>query len=382
MLRAPRSRGNFATAVADRPAKQIPAMVRTSFEVTQGPVMNETNTKTPGKRGAAGWPPAASEPAGGATPPCAAWDGKFDDPRVTLKGEPRAIVPFSRFETLWLNTGTLCNIACHNCYIESSPSNDRLAYLSRAEAQEFIAEAAGLAQPPTEIGFTGGEPFMNPDIIGLLEDALAAGFRVLVLTNAMRPMHKLEAPLASLNERFPGRLAVRVSLDHYEAARHEAIRGKRTWSPTLAGLGWLAARKFDLAVASRTLWGETAASLRSGFARLFAAEHIPIDAHDPARLVLFPEMDDHAEVPEITEHCWGILGKAPSSVMCATSRMVVKRKGAHRPAVVSCTLLPYDAAFEMGATLSEAMRPVPLNHPHCARFCVLGGGSCSVKVSR
>jgi len=63
--------------------------------------------------------------------------------------------------------------------------------------------------------------------------------------------------------------------------------------------------------------------------------------------------------------------------MCASSRMVVKRKGEARPSVVACTLLPYDDAFDLGATLAEASRAVPLNHPHCARFCVLGGGSCS-----
>ncbi|MGE5565620.1 MAG: radical SAM protein, partial [Parcubacteria group bacterium] len=30
-----------------------------------------------------------------------------------------------------------------------------------------------------------------------------------------------------------------------------------------------------------------------------------------------------------------------------------------------------------GATLAEALGEVPLNHPHCAKFCVLGGASCS-----
>jgi hypothetical protein len=63
--------------------------------------------------------------------------------------------------------------------------------------------------------------------------------------------------------------------------------------------------------------------------------------------------------------------------MCATTRMVVKRKGADRPSVVACTLLPYDPRFDLGSTLAEASRPVPLNHPHCARFCVLGGAACS-----
>jgi hypothetical protein len=64
-------------------------------------------------------------------------------------------------------------------------------------------------------------------------------------------------------------------------------------------------------------------------------------------------------------------------MMCASARMVVKRRGADRPAVVACTLLPYDPAFELGATLAEAARPVALNHPHCAKFCVLGGAACS-----
>jgi hypothetical protein len=94
-------------------------------------------------------------------------------------------------------------------------------------------------------------------------------------------------------------------------------------------------------------------------------------------LMLFPEMDERAEVPEITEACWGILHKSPDSVMCASARMVVKRKGAERPAVIACTLLPYDERFELGATLAEAAQPVVLNHPHCARFCVLGGAACS-----
>jgi hypothetical protein len=66
-------------------------------------------------------------------------------------------------------------------------------------------------------------------------------------------------------------------------------------------------------------------------------------------------------------------------MMCANSRMVVKRKGANRPVVLSCTLLPYSAAFEMGTSLADSQGAVCLNHRHCARFCVLGGASCSVQ---
>ena len=88
-------------------------------------------------------------------------------------------------------------------------------------------------------------------------------------------------------------------------------------------------------------------------------------------------IDNVMEVPEITTQCWDILGKSPDSVMCSNARMVVKRRGADEPVVLACTLLAYDPQFELGRTLAEASRPVSLNHRHCAKFCVLGGASCS-----
>ena len=154
-------------------------------------------------------------------------------------------------------------------------------------------------------------------------------------------------------------------------------RGPRSWTPTLEGLTWLAENGFSIAVAGRLYSGEAESVVRAGYARLFARHGIPLDARDPADLVLFPEMDASLDVPEITEACWGILGKSPGDVMCASSRMVVKRKGAAHPTVAACTLLPYDPRFDLGATLADAARPVSLNHPHCATFCVLGGAACS-----
>ena len=303
--------------------------------------------------------------------------GKFCNPEVTADGSPRASVALAELTALWFNTGTLCNIACATCYIESSPRNDALAYLSAAEVQRYLDEVASLRLNTREIGLTGGEPFMNREIIEILEAALAGGFEVLVLTNAMRPMRRWDEALLSLRGRHGGRLTLRVSLDHYTVAAHEAERGADTWRPAIEGLSWLAARGFRIAVAGRLLPDETEAQARGGYGRLFAALALPLDAEDPAQLVLFPEMDAAADVPEISEACWGILEKSPSAMMCASSRMVVKRRGAASLAVVACTLTPYDRQFELGATLAEALGVVRLNHPHCARFCVLGGASCS-----
>jgi uncharacterized Fe-S cluster-containing radical SAM superfamily protein len=305
---------------------------------------------------------------------------KFRDPVRTAKGEVRAQVALAGLRTLWINTGTLCNIACATCYIESSPRNDALAYITAAEVAAYLDEATALGLPMEEVGFTGGEPFMNPDLVPMLADVLARpGLQAMVLTNAMQPLRRYGAQLLALRDRFGvERLTLRVSLDHHEASLHDIERGHGSFAKSLEGLTWLAQEGFRVHVAARLGFGaEGEAAMRAGFARLFADHAIPIDAADPVALMLFPEMDATADVPEITEACWGILHKSPESVMCASSRMVVKRRGAARSAVLACTLLAYDPQFELGATLAEAARPVALNHPHCARFCVLGGAACS-----
>jgi hypothetical protein len=302
---------------------------------------------------------------------------KFRDPLVTAAGEPRAQVALRSLDTLWFNTGTLCNLTCANCYIESSPTNDRLAYLSQADIARYLDEIEALGLGTELIGFTGGEPFMNRDLPAMLEDVLSRGFEAIVLTNAMAPMRHKKATLLALRERYGTRLTLRVSLDHYGRAVHELERGARSWGPTIDGLRWLADNRFSVNIASRYLSGEPEAAIRAGFRHLFAELAVPIDADDPVALTLFPEMDATADVPEITTACWGILDKSPDSVMCATSRMVVKRKGAAGPSVVACTLLPHDPLWDLGPSLAGAAGAVPLNHPHCAKFCVLGGGACS-----
>jgi len=304
--------------------------------------------------------------------------GKFQDPKRTATGEARATVALTDPQTLWFNTGTLCNITCVNCYIDSSPTNDALAYLTVAEVESYLNELDGLKWGLREIAFTGGEPFMNPDMIAMARAALVRGYDVLVLTNAMQPMQRphVKAGLVALEHDFPGKLTLRVSLDHWSEANHDEMRGAGSFQKTLAGMDWARDAGLTLAVAARSLWHETDQDARTGFARLFAENDYKIDAYNPGKTVIFPEMDMSVEVPEITTACWDILNKSPRDVMCASSRMVIKRKGA-APSVVACTLLPYAADFELGATLREASGEVALNHPHCAKFCVLGGASCS-----
>jgi MoaA/NifB/PqqE/SkfB family radical SAM enzyme len=302
---------------------------------------------------------------------------KWQNPDITAKGERRAVVAPVKLDTLWFNTGTQCNIECSHCYIESSPKNDRLVYITRAEVASYLDEIKNEAMGTSEIAFTGGEPFLNPEMIGITEEALSRGYQVLILSNAMKPLQNKQADLLALRERYADKLHIRVSLDHYSAARHDEERGTGSWDAALDGLRWLAQQNFRLSIAGRALTEESPAAVLRGYQQTFDKLGLPLKADNTHDLIVFPEMDETAQLPEITTDCWELLGKKPESVMCASSRMVMKRKGDTQPSVAACTLLPYDSQFNMGTSLKEAWRGVKLNHPHCAKFCVLGGASCS-----
>ena len=244
----------------------------------------------------------------------------------------------------------------------------------------YLDELGAAYKDTKEIGFTGGEPFVNPHMMNILTTTLERGFSALVLTNAMRPMLRASVakPLLELKKRYGNRLTMRVSLDHYTSILHEKERGIGTWQPTVKGMDWLSSNGFELHVAGRTCWGESMDDARDGYNDLFKRHDWDVDAYNPSTLVLFPEMEMETDLPEISTGCWQILGKKSADMMCATSRMVVKRRGEDLPTVVACTLLPYSPDFDYGPELSDATKNVSLNHPHCARFCVLGGASCSV----
>ena len=307
---------------------------------------------------------------------------KFLDPILTANGDTRATVALTHPETLWFNTGTLCNITCVNCYIESSPTNDALAYMGIDDVENFLKQVAERNWPIQEIGFTGGEPFMNPNMAEMARLCLKAGYSVLILTNAMLPMMRksVKKELNNLNQEFAGKLTLRVSLDHYRREQHDAERGSGSYEITLRGMDWLRDNQIKMAVAGRTIWGEDDAVSRAGFGVLFATRLYNIDSNDRSQTVLFPEMDDTSDVPEITTGCWDVLGQRPDDLMCASSRMVVKRKGAHSPVVLACTLITNSQAFELGNTLEDAEKDVFLNHRYCAKFCVLGGAKCSAQA--
>ena len=301
-------------------------------------------------------------------------NNKFKDPKVTADGSDRAFVEAEKIKTLWFNTGTLCNIECKNCYIESSPKNDRLVYLTFDEVKNFIDEAIEKDLGTEEIGFTGGEPFMNKDIIKMIEYSLSKGLKTLVLSNAMKPMLNRVEEIKKVNHK---NLTIRVSIDHYEKSKHEEIRGKNTYDIMMKGLKWLDENDFNYALATRLLWNETEEELRKNFGIFVKNNHLKLNTNSKQELVTFAEMDESVDTPEITTSCWDILKKDPKDIMCSSSRMIVRKKGLKKPSVIACTLLPYDEEFDLGQTLTNSLQKIYLNHKHCSKFCVLGGSSCS-----
>ena len=299
----------------------------------------------------------------------------FLNKNFTSDGKPRAYVELRNIETLWFNTGTLCNLQCNDCYIESSPTNKNLQYINLLEVKKYITEIKENNLGTKLIGLTGGEPFMNPYIMNILKYLLENKFKVLVLSNGMRPIEikfKKLLALPNLNN-----LTIRISVDHFKKKIHESIRGSNTWKKVIKNLIWLSNNGLNLNIASKIKSGESENNLREGFYKLFKKIKLNIDAYNKNELIIFPIMNYEKASIEITQDCWRVLNKNPESIMCSNSRMIIKRKDEINTKVLPCTLITKDKEFELGNDLVSSKKKVFLNHPFCSQFCVLGNSSCS-----
>jgi len=291
---------------------------------------------------------------------------------LTPQGEPRGFIQPHALDELWFHTGTACNLACPFCLEGSRPGDDRLNLLRLDDAKPYIDEA--LALGVRQFSFTGGEPFIARDMVRILDYALR--FRpCLVLTNATQPLIKRLHRIAPLLD-APHALHFRVSLDHFEAARHDAGRGAGMFALALDGMRRLLALGFRVSVASQRMPDLAPEAVTAGFAEVFRAAGLPQDLPR----IEFPEF--HApgaavETPHISAHCMTAYQTEESrrAFMCAFSKMVVKQGGRMR--VYACTLVDDDPEYDLGSTLTESLQQaVSMKHHRCYS-CFRYGASCS-----
>ncbi len=296
--------------------------------------------------------PAADPPSGG--PPAET------PPRVALRS----------LDTLWLQVGgTLCNLACTHCFISCSPTNYTHEMMSRATVERYLAEAAALGV--REYYFTGGEPFLNPEMEAILAATLAVG-PASVLTNGLLFDPARCRRLKALADASEYSLDLRVSLDGYDAATNDPIRGAGTFARVLDGLRNLAAAGMNPVLTVTEALPEAAAA--EGRERFFALLR-GLGISRP-RLKILPVFQIGAEAERTGAYeSWQRLRREDASeggwehLQCSACRMATDQ------GVWVCPILVNEPAAKMGEALADALGSFPLDHPACWT-CHVYGVSC------
>jgi len=274
------------------------------------------------------------------------------------------------FDTLWLQVaGTVCNLTCTHCFIACSPTNHAHEMMTLASLLPVLREAEELGV--RDYYLTGGEPFLNPEILAILETILKQG-PVSVLTNGVLIRPSTAARLRDLADGSPYSLDLRVSLDGFEAPENDAVRGAGTFERILGGLRCLAeAGLTPIITVTEACDGAGTARGRRRLLDLLAGIGLP-----HPRLKIMPLLRMGAEPArtrgyEAHETTRGrdLPVEAAGGLACATGRMVTSK------GVFVCPILIDEPQARMGTALSEALRPFTLRHAGCYT-CLEQGLSC------
>ena len=273
-------------------------------------------------------------------------------------------------DTLWFQvSGTVCNLACTHCFISCSPGNVSHAVMTLAQVMPYLEEGASLGVK--EYYFTGGEPFVNPEIDSILAQALLRG-PCTVLTNGVLITARRAAVLKALADASEYSLDIRASLDGFDAASNDAIRGQGAFDRIMDALGHLAAAGIDPVITVTEACEEAATDL--GRTRLLAL--LSAAGLARPRLKVMPLLRLGAESRRTrpygeSESLQGFALDARDfeALQCSSGRMV-SSKG-----VYVCPILIESNEARMGGTLSAALRPFLLRHRAC-HTCHAMGLSC------
>jgi len=279
-------------------------------------------------------------------------------------------VPMLSLDTIWFQVaGTLCNIACTHCFISCSPANHAHEMMTFEEIVPHLEEAKRLGV--RDYYFTGGEPFMNRDMLRILETTLQQG-PATVLTNGMLLRKETCRALRDLIDRSEYSLDVRVSIDGFDRETNDAIRGEGVWERVMSGLANLAEVRINPVITVTT----AAEGVESAEGRARFLDVIRSFGLDKPRLKVLSLFRIGAEETRTRGYqskerlTAGELGGADLSVLqCSTSRMVTSK------GVYVCPILIDSDAARMGAAIGDTLRPFPLAYGAC-HTCWVDGVTC------
>jgi AdoMet-dependent heme synthase len=280
-------------------------------------------------------------------------------------------VQLRALDTLWFQVaGTLCNIECTHCFISSSPTNRSHGMLSLADVERPLAEARELGVK--EYYFTGGEPFMNREMLPILEATLRQG-PATVLTNGMLLRPEVCRKLRELFDRSDYSLDLRVSLDGFDAASHDAIRGKGVWDKVMIGLKNLAAVGLNPVITVTTAAeGVASADGRSRFLEIIRGFGFDRPRLKVLSLFRIGAEEKRTRAYEEWERLTmeSMTGEEAAVLQCSSCRMVTSK------GVYVCPILIESPEARMGETLQETLRPFSLGHAAC-HTCWVDGVTCT-----
>lgn len=280
-------------------------------------------------------------------------------------------VPLIALDTLWLQVaGTICNIECTHCFISCSPKNHAHEMMSLADVRERLREAREFGV--REYYFTGGEPFMNRELLPILEATLEQG-PATVLTNGMLLRPDVCRRLRELFDGSEYSLDLRVSLDGFDRESHDAIRGRGVWDRVMTGLKNLGAVGLNPVITVTT----AAEGVASAEGRTRFLEIIRGFGFERPRLKVLSLFRIGAE--EKRTHAYeswerltseSLTNEEAAVLQCSSCRMVTSK------GVYVCPILIEEPAARMGDTLAETLRAFPLKYGAC-HTCWVDGVTCT-----
>lgn len=281
------------------------------------------------------------------------------------------IVSLAHLDDLWFQVaGTRCNLTCTHCFISCSPHNHSFGFLDLDTIHRALEASVPLGVK--EYYFTGGEPFLHPDMPAILEMTLRYG-PATVLTNGTVFKDDWLRRLRAAEDASPYSLEFRVSLDGFTPQENDSVRGAGTFERILRGVRQLLAHDFlPILTVTRTRDDEDDGRLFAGFVELLKSE-----GYRRPRIKILPTLRIGAEVQRqrgyreeerVTTEM--MTGFDQSLLICNHSRIVTDR------GVFVCPILIEAADARLGATLEESLEPFALKHQACFT-CYQYGTICS-----